>query len=65
MPKDLNFYGPLENCIRAEVSAETFIKDKHKLNIEEMVLDGEHYNYNVHKIIANEFIPYIKELDKT
>ena len=64
MPKDLNFYGPLENCIRAEVSAETFIKDKHKLNIEEMVLDGEHYNYNVHKIIANEFIPYIKNLTK-
>ena len=64
MPKDLNFYGPLENCIRAEVSAETFIKDKHKLNIEQMVLDGEHYNYNVHKIIANEFIPYIKNLTK-
>ena len=65
MPNDLEFYGPLENCIRSDVSVETFIKNKHKLKIEEHTVDGEHYSFNVHKIIGEEFIPYLKDLDKT
>lgn len=65
MPDDLNFYGPLENCVLADISAEEFIKKKHKINIQDLTVDSEHYNYNVHKIIAHEYIPYLKELDKT
>ena len=65
MPNDLEFYGPLENCVRADVSAEDFIKSRYKLNIEDFTLDDEHYNQNVHNIIAEDFIPYLKDLDKT
>lgn len=65
MPNDIEFYGPLENCTRADISAETYIKKHHSLNIEDLTLDGEHYNFNVHKIIAHEYIPYLKSLDKT
>jgi len=65
IPKDLDLFGPLDNCIRTDVSAETFIKSKHKFSIEDRTADGEHYETSVHKIIAEEFIPYLKELDKT
>jgi hypothetical protein len=65
MPNDIEFYGPLENCTRADISAEKYIKKYHGLNIEDLTLDGEHYKFNVHKIIAHEYIPYLKSLDKT
>lgn len=65
MPKNLEFYGPLDNCVRADHSAEDWLVKHHKLKIDEYTLDGEHYNENIHNIIATEYIPYLKELDKT
>jgi len=65
MPKDLSFYGNLGNCNYGNISAQEFIMKKHKFDIEDRQVDGEHYNYNVHKIIAEEYIPYIKNLTKT
>ena len=65
IPKQLDLYGTLENCIRTDVSAETFIKNKHNISIADKTSDGEHYETSVHDLIAKEFIPYLKELDKT
>lgn len=62
LPKHLDLFGALDNCIRTDVSAETFIQSKHYINIEDHQVDGEHYAINVHKIIAKEFIPYLKNL---
>lgn len=65
LPNDIDLYGPLDNCIRSTISAEQFIKKSHKLKIDDHTTDGEHYIYNIHKIIAEEYIPYLKMLDKT
>ena len=65
IPNNINMFGNLDNCIRSDISAEEFIKNKHNFNIEDKTLDGEHYETSVHDLIAKEFIPYLKELDKT
>jgi hypothetical protein len=65
MPNNINFYGKIQNCIRSTTSAQKYIKDTHKIDIDKSTLDGEHYSYNVHEFIAKEYIPYIKDLDKT
>jgi len=62
MPNNIDFYGKIQNCIRSTTSAQQYIKDIHKIDIEKSTLDGEHYSYAVHEIIAKEYIPYIKEL---
>ena len=62
MPQHLDFYGSLDNCIRTDVSAEQFIKQHHHYNIENYRLDGEHYVYDIHKIIAEEYILHLKDL---
>jgi hypothetical protein len=65
MPNNINFYGKIQNCIRSTISAQQFIKNTHKIDIDKMKIDGDHYSYAVHEIIAKEYIPYVKELDKT
>ena len=65
IPNDLNFYGSLDHCVKTDISAENFIKQHHQINIETQRLDGEHYVYDIHNIIAKEYIPYLKTLDKT
>lgn len=65
MPEKYEFFGPLKNCTRCDISAEGFIKANHGYNIEDRTSDGEHYLYNTHEIIAKEYIPYLKTLDKT
>lgn len=65
MPNNINFYGKIQNCIRSTTSAQKYIKDTHKIDIDKLKIDGDHYSYNVHELIAKEYIPYIKDLDKT
>ena len=65
MPKDLNLFGPLDNCIRTDISAQVFIQQNHNYNIEDKTLDGEHYGKDTHNIIAADYIKYLKKIDKT
>ena len=64
MPNNINFYGKIQNCIRSTTSAQKYIKNMHKIDIDKSTLDGEHYSYDMHEIIAKEYIPYIKNLTR-
>lgn len=64
MPNNINFYGKIQNCIRSNMSAQKYIKNVYKIDIDKLTLDGEHYSYNIHEIIAKDYIPYIKTLTK-
>jgi len=64
MPDEHEFYGPLKNCTRSDVSAEGYIEKMHNYNINDQTSDGEHYLYNTHEIIAKEYIPHLKSLTK-
>lgn len=61
MPKDLSFYGSLENCNYGKMSVQEFVRDQYNFDIENHQTDGEHYSYRVHEIIAKEYIPYLKK----
>lgn len=65
MPEHYEFFGPLKRCIRSDMSVEGYVRDKYGYNIEDKTSDGEHYLYDTHEIIAKEYIPYLKTLDKT
>ena len=65
MPQNYEFYGPLKNCTRSDISAEGYIQLNHGYNIEDRTSDGEHYLYDTHEVIAKDFIPFVKTLDKT
>lgn len=59
LPKETkDFYTELKSAKIANVDAETFLKNK---NITVDTIDGEHYTTEVHKNIAHNYIPYIKE----
>lgn len=66
MPKNnYQIFAPLDNCIFADISAQGYFLDKDGLDIEDTVVDGEHYPYSIHEKIAKEYIPYLKSLTKT
>lgn len=65
MPKEHEFFGPLKRCTRSDISAEGYIENKYKFNIEDRTSDGEHYLYDTHDIIAKDYIPHLKSLTKT
>lgn len=62
IPEHKNFYGDFQNTKFAEISAEGYIKDKYKIDIEtdKYRLDGEHYNYEIHEIIAKDYLNFVK-----
>jgi len=61
IPNDINYFGPFKILKKVDISIEDFIKTKYNINISDETIDNEHYNYNVHKIVGEEFIPFIKE----
>lgn len=66
MPKhNYQIFAPLDNCFFADISAQGFLLNKEKIDIEDTVVDGEHYPYYIHEKIAKEYIPYLKSLTKT
>jgi hypothetical protein len=65
MPENYEFYGPLKQCTRTDISAQEFIQQNFNYNIDDYTSDGEHYFYDTHEIIAKDYIPYIKNLTKT
>lgn len=62
MPEHKNFYGDFTNTKFSDISAEGFIKDKCNIDIEtdKYRFDGEHYTYEIHEIIAKDYIDFIK-----
>lgn len=55
-----NFYTYLKNTRVAKTDALTFLKKYSKKNLEKEKVDSEHYNDDVHKLIANYYIPNLK-----
>ena len=64
VPPKIDFFGK-NDAIRAPMSAESFLKERLKMDIEtdHYRLDGEHYIKEVHSKIANEYFGYLKGTD--
>jgi hypothetical protein len=58
IPDNIDLYTNL-NCIRAPMSAQTYIKKYFDMDIDDHTVDGEHYNTEVHKLIATNYIKYL------
>lgn len=62
IPKEAkNFYTKLQNTHIAKTDALTFLKDYSEKNLEKEKVDSEHYNDHVHKLIADYYIPNLKQ----
>tara|TARA_B100000212_G_scaffold118508_1_gene88529 strand:- start:897 stop:1724 length:828 start_codon:yes stop_codon:yes gene_type:complete len=61
VPKHIDFFEKL-SCIKADKSAEAFLKEKFEMDIEtdKYRLDSEHYIKEVHLKIAKDYFGYIK-----
>ena len=58
IPKEVNgFYTDLKQISIANIDAISFLGSQ----LEDQKVDAEHYNYQVHELIAKEYIPYIRE----
>ena len=64
VPENIDYFGKL-SCIRAETSAEVFLKEHCDMDIEtdKYRLDGEHYIKEVHSKIAKEYFGYLKGVE--
>lgn len=62
MPDNINMYTDLSNIVYVTKSAESWIKEKYDIDIsdERYLIDTEHYKKEIHNIIGEEFIPYLK-----
>lgn len=59
IPKELNgFYADLKQTKIADIDAINFLGK----SLEKEKVDAEHYNYNVHELIAKEYIPYLRKI---
>jgi len=62
IPKEVNnFYTKLKKTTIADVDALNFLKQFSSKDLEEEKVDDEHYNEYVHKLIADYYIPFLKE----
>jgi hypothetical protein len=61
IPQNKNLFGKFKKIKFAKKSAEDYLLEKHKMKIEKMQLDGEHYNMEVHEAIAEHYIPWIEK----
>lgn len=63
IPKQANnFYTELKQSKFADVDAQTFLKNKLSIDIDDHKADSEHYNEYAHTLIAQHYIPYLKTL---
>lgn len=62
VPDNVNLYGDWQTGTKSKMSAEGYIKFSKGIDIEtdEYRLDGEHYNKEIHEIIATDYLNYIK-----
>lgn len=63
VPENIELYGNFAAGTKAKTSAEGFLQLVKGINIEtdEHRLDGEHYTTEIHKLIATEYLTYLKE----
>lgn len=63
IPKEtLNFFTKLSKTYIAKFDCETYLESIGYKNIKKEKVDDEHYNYRAHELIAEKYIPYIKEI---
>ena len=62
VPENIELYGDWLAGKRASSSAEGFLQLSKAINIEtdEYRLDGEHYNKQIHELIAKDYLDYVK-----
>ena len=62
IPDNFNYFGPLTNCKSDnKVHVEKWFNE----DVDKYKIDEEHYDYNFHYKIANEYIPYLKGQNET
>jgi hypothetical protein len=59
LPNNLNMFGELKNVNVVRTSAEDFIYSNFSIDCKQHTIDEEHYNINIHQIIAESFIPWV------
>ena len=59
-PSDLEFYGKLKSTYYEKESVESFFRRKNIDHSRYYISDNEHYNKEYHSLIANKFIPSLK-----
>jgi len=63
IPKEtLNFFTKLSKTHIAKFDCETYLESIGYKNIKKEKVDDEHYNYRAHELIAEKYIPYIREI---
>jgi len=63
IPKEtLNFFTKLSKTYIAKFDCETYLESIGYKNIKKEKVDYEHYNYRAHELIAEKYIPYIREI---
>lgn len=60
-PSEYDYYGKLKNTKVSPMSVEEFFQKKFVDHKKYLIEDNEHYNYEYHKMIAENFIPWLKE----
>ena len=61
IPNTKDLFGRFKRVKFVEQSAEDFLYKEHKMHIEQMHIDSEHYHRDVHTAIAKYYIPYIEK----
>lgn len=63
IPKEVsNFYTQLQSTTITDVDALNYIKQFSDVDLEEQKVDSEHYNKYVHSLIAEHYIPHLRNL---
>jgi len=63
IPKEtLDYFSTLSKTHIAKIDCETYLESIGYKNIKKEKVDSEHYNYFFHKLSAEKYIPYIREM---
>jgi len=60
-PSNYEYYGKLKNTKISPMSVEEFFQKRYIDHKKYLIEDNEHYNYEYHKMIAEKFLPWLKE----
>ena len=59
-PSDFKYYGQLSNTVVSQKTVEGYLSSKHIDHTKFFIEDKEHYNREYHTLIAEKFIPWLK-----
>lgn len=60
MPKRFDLFGELTECTIVKENCREYFIEKHNRDIDAERTDGEHYSKEVHELIADKYIPYVR-----